>query len=140
MNLKPMLLLGVAAAFAVSSALASNSPSEVIPTARITKVLHIPGMDKAPLPTKKVIPDYPVELRELGIQGIATVDMLIDSTGRVVAAELIHSPVRELGPLALAAAKKWTFEPASAKGKPITTRVRVPFEFVMPQLVAMERR
>lgn len=137
---KNLLLVCAAVALGGGSALAAGSAPELVPTAKVTKVLKLAGMDKAPVVVKSVIPAYPRELREDGIQGIATVDMVIDSTGRVVATELVKSTAPELGSLALAAAKEWTFVPASAKGRPITTRVRVPFEFVMPQLVAMENR
>lgn len=140
MNSKPLLFACVATALLGGPALAANSPSAPVPTARVTKVLQLPGMDKAPVVLKKVLPHYPLELRKVGIQGIATVDMLIDSTGRVVSTELVSASSPELGRLALVAAKDWTFVPASANGKPITTRVRVPFEFSIPDLIAMETR
>jgi TonB family protein len=110
------------------------------PSAQVTKVVKVAGMDKAPQVVKKVIPNYPRDLRQEGIQGVATVDMLVDSTGRVVTTELVSSTLPEFGDLALAAAKDWTFIPASAKGQAITTRVRVPFVFAMPETVAMGRR
>lgn len=135
----PSLMLACAAALICSAVLASSTSSPNA-TARVVKVVKVAGMDKAPVVLKSIIPDYPIELREVGIQGIATVDMLIDSTGRVISTELVNTTVPELGRLAMAAAKDWTFVPASAKGKPITTRVRVPFEFVMPELVALGRR
>lgn len=129
-----MVLLGSPVLFAGSP---NTAPT---PTARVVKVVKVAGMDKPPVVLQAVMPDYPKELREVGMQGIALVDMLIDSTGRVVATELVGTSEPALGPLAMEAAKYWTFVPASAKGKPITTRVRVPFEFVMPELVAMRGR
>ncbi len=140
MNAKSLILACVATALLGGPVLATTSVSTPTATARVSKVVKVAGMDKAPVVLKAIIPDYPSELREVGIQGIATVDMLIDSTGRVVSTELVSTTVPELGRLALAAAKDWTFVPASAKGKPITTRVRVPFDFVMPELVAIRDR
>jgi TonB family protein len=140
MKTKTLILCFVATALTGGPVLAANPSPEPTPMASVQKVVKVAGMDKRPVVVKKVVPTYPRELREHGIQGIATVDMLIDSTGRVVSAELVNATVPEFGRLALAAAKEWTFVPASAKGKPISTRVRVPFEFVMPQLVAMENR
>jgi TonB family protein len=140
MKTKNLVLCCFSTALLGSPVLAADSSSAPTPMASVSKVVKIAGMDKAPVVIKKVIPAYPRELREHGIQGTATVDMLIDSTGRVVSTELVSTTVPEFGQLALKAAKDWTFVPASAQGKPISTRVRVPFEFVMPQLVAMERR
>lgn len=140
MNTKTLVLCCVSTALLGCPVLAADPSSAPAPMASVAKVVKVAGMDKAPVVVKKVIPAYPGELREQGIQGTATVDMLVDSTGRVVSAELVNATVPEFGQLALKAAKDWTFVPASAQGKPIATRVRVPFEFVMPQLVAMESR
>jgi len=109
-------------------------------TPGVTKVLHIRGMDKAPSVIEKGVPAYPTELREQGIQGFATVDLRVDSTGRVVEATLVRATHPLFGERALAAAKAWRFDPATAQGQPITTRVQVPFHFVMPQVAALEQR
>lgn len=119
--------------------LAADSTEHAV-TPGVTKVVQIKGMDKAPVVKEQVAPTYPTELREKGVQGFATVDMLIDSTGRVVEATVARSTNPLFGERAVEAAKAWTFEPAMAEGRPITTRVRVPFQFVMPQIVAMEQR
>ncbi|MBL9194509.1 MAG: energy transducer TonB [Opitutaceae bacterium] len=88
----------------------------------------------------RVAPVYPRALREKGVQGFATVEVRVDSTGRVVEAELVRSTLPEFGERALQAARGWTFKPAMAQGRPITARVRLPFEFVMPQVAALEGR
>jgi TonB family protein len=140
MKTTQVFLVSAAIALTGDPVLANEPSTGVAPLATVSKVVKVAGMDKAPVVLKKVIPKYPRELREDGIQGVATVDMVIDSTGRVVAAELISATQPEFGPLALDAAKQWKFIPASAQGKPIATRVRVPFDFVMPQLVVAEGR
>lgn len=106
----------------------------------IAKVAHIKGMDKAPVVVKQVAPTYPMELRERGVQGFATVDMLIDSTGRVVDATAVRATNPAFAREAIEAAAAWKFEPAEAGGQKITTRVQVPFRFVMPEIAALERR
>lgn len=140
MKTRSLLCACFAAALLGGSALANEKGDQPRASSRISKVLLIPGMDQAPVPLRVVHPPYPYELRREGIQGIVTVDMLVDSMGRVVQAELVSSTEPELNSLALNAAVRWSFVPASAKGQPITTRVRVPFEFVMPQLVAAKGR
>ena len=129
---------GILASAASSSAFAAQS-APTGTTAGVAKVVHIPGMDKAPVPVKQVAPEYPLALREQGVQGFATVDLLVDSTGRVVDAALVRSTNPEFAQQALEAARQWTFEPAEARGQKIMTRVQVPFQFVMPQIAALER-
>lgn len=126
------LALLVSAAFA--------SAEESASTSQVAKVAHIQGMDKAPEIVTRVAPVYPTELRERGIQGVVTVEMLIDSTGRVVEANAVRSTTPEFAAQAVDAAKGWTFKPAEANGKKITSRVMVPFEFTMPQVAALESR
>ncbi len=96
-------------------------------------------MDKMPEVVTKIAPVYPTELREAGVQGIAMVDILIDSTGRVVEAKAVRATTPEFATSAVAAAQNWVFKPAEAAGHKITSRVQVPFEFVMPQVAALER-
>ena len=114
------------------------TPDATVSGGRVSKVAHISGMDQAPRIASQAAPVYPSYLRERGIQGVATVEMLIDSTGRVVEAKAIRATVPEFGIQAVAAAKQWTFLPAEADGRKISARIQVPFEFVMPQVAALE--
>ena len=104
----------------------------------VTKVAHISGMDQSPQIFSQVAPVYPSDLRERGIQGVAIVEMLVDSSGRVVEAKAVRSTVPEFGVQAVAAAKQWSFVPAQAGGRTISSRIQVPFEFVMPQVAALD--
>ena len=122
-------------AIPVSAATAPESSAASKP-----KVAYIQGMDKEPSIVKRVAPTYPTALRERGIQGYATVEMVIDSTGRVTAAEAVRSTRPAFAKMAVQAAKQWHFSPAEADGKKITSRVQIPFEFVMPEIAAMESR
>ncbi|WP_221033256.1 energy transducer TonB [Actomonas aquatica] len=135
MNLKKIFfpLLGLALATVGSAADDAKAT-----TGGVTKVAHIAGMDKAPTVVSQTAPVYPSYLRERGIQGIATVELLVDSTGRVVEAKAVRATVPEFGVQAVAATKQWTFAPAEAEGQPIAARIQVPFEFVMPQVAALE--
>jgi TonB family protein len=106
----------------------------------VSKVAHISGMDKAPQVVSRVAPAYPLALREKGIQGVATVELLVDSTGRVIEATAVRSTTPEFASMAVEAAKQWQFKPAEAAGHAITSRIQVPFEFVMPQVAALDSR
>lgn len=104
------------------------------------KVAYVAGMESAPTVLRRAAPVYPQELRAKGVQGMALVDARVDSTGRVVGVELVKATRPEFGERALEAARAWAFQPAMAQGKPIGSRVRLPFDFVMPEVAAMERR
>ncbi len=136
MNLK--MLLSLAAGFSAAATLCS-AEDVTASTGGVAKVAHIAGMDKAPIIKTQTAPVYPSYLRERGIQGIATVELLVDSTGRVIEAKAVRATVPEFGAQAVAAAKQWTFVPAEADGQKISARIQVPFEFVMPQVAALER-
>lgn len=133
--MKIKTLIAATAALLVSAGLAGAAET----TTGQVKVAHITGMDKAPQVTSHAAPVYPRVLQEQGIQGVATVEMLIDSTGRVVEATAVRSTAPEFAHQAVEAAKQWTFAPAEAKGQKIMARIQVPFEFVMPQVAALDR-
>lgn len=138
MNANPLILAILTTALLGSPALAANSVLAPATKAGSATVAMVVGMDKPPTVLKSVLPVYPKELGELGIQGLATVEMEINAAGRVIHVKLVSSNEPEFGERALIAAKHWTFVPASAQGKPIASRVSVPFEFVLPKLLALD--
>ncbi|MCF3648247.1 energy transducer TonB [Synoicihabitans lomoniglobus] len=141
MKTKLVISCAIAIALSGSSLVAADQATARSPEARdggVSKVAHIKGMDQAPVIETRVAPVYPRELREKGIQGLVTVEMLIDSTGRVVEANAVRATAPAFANQAVEAARQWTFKPAEAKGQKISTRVLVPFEFVMPQIAAWE--
>lgn len=140
MKFRNLTILAVSLAASSTLVLGAERSKNVTASSQVAKVAHIQGMDKAPEVVTWVAPVYPTELRERGIQGVVTVEMLIDSTGRVVEANAVRSTTPEFAAQAVDAAKAWTFKPAEAGGKKITSRVMVPFEFTMPQVAALESR
>jgi TonB family protein len=81
-----------------------------------------------PEPRNKVEPQVPDELAH--ISGDVTVALAVSSTGETVNAQVIKSTHQELDALCLAAAKKWTFKPATNQGRAISSKVYLPFHFV----------
>ena len=58
------------------------------------------------------------------------VEVRIDTTGHVKAAHLTNPNVKSaLGSAALAAAKQWTFQPASLRGQHVDSDHTIVFEF-----------
>ncbi len=68
------------------------------------------GENGVPVPkkTKHVQPTYPAEALAEGLRGIVILDLVIDTTGYVAAANVIRS-VPGLDEAAIAAAKQWEF-------------------------------
>lgn len=62
-------------------------------------------------------------------QGEATVEILIDRQGRAQLPKVIACTAPEFGAAAARAVAAWRFFPIQADGKPIVTRVQVPFGF-----------
>jgi TonB family protein len=81
-----------------------------------------------PEPRNKVAPEVPDELAH--ICGDVTVALAVDSNGETIDAEVVKSTHQELNTLCLAAAKKWTFKPATIRGHTISSKVYLPFHFV----------
>ena len=91
-----------------------------------------PLADQLPTPTRSVKPIYPELARDMHVQGVVLVFLLVGRDGRVHDVRLDaqrHVPV--LDPAALAAARQWRFEPALAGGHAVAAWVSVPFRFVL---------
>ena len=64
-------------------------------------------------------PKHPADLEAQGIEGMVTVMISLDATGKIVSAKIIKkSPYDEFNKSALAFIKKQKFSPAKRGGKP----------------------
>jgi len=78
---------------------------------------------------QRVEPDFPPIARQLNLSGRVEVDIYVDTTGRVEKVEPVSgNPI--LSNSAVAAAKRWKFQPVEADGKASAAVVRVAFNFV----------
>jgi len=84
--------------------------------------------DSPPRPIKITRPQYPQEAFVTTIEGTVTVEILIDSTGRVVRASVIQS-VPMLDAAALQTVYQWLFQPAVKHGRPVPTIAHAPVAF-----------
>ena len=84
--------------------------------------------DSPPRPIKITRPQYPQEAFVKKIEGTVTVEILIDSTGRVVRARVIQS-VPMLDAAALQTVYQWVFQPAIKHGRPVPTIAHAPVAF-----------
>jgi len=86
--------------------------------------------DSPPVPVQKVPAEYPESAQAAGLQGTVAVVVVIDENGRVLdaRAQECNAPM-VLCDAAEAAARKWTFRPATRYGAPVRSSVVVPFRF-----------
>jgi protein TonB len=75
-------------------------------------------------------PRYPQEAFVKKVQGVVLIEFVIDSTGRVARARVIHS-IPLLDAAALEAVRVWVFSPAIRHGRPVATVAHAPVSFVI---------
>jgi TonB family protein len=89
----------------------------------------VPAGITAPVPIRTVAPEYPNELRRLGIEGSADVVFLVDEKGTVRDAGYVTATRRDFAESAIAAVKQWSFAPGTRNGTPVAMRTLIPFQF-----------
>lgn len=83
-----------------------------------------------PLYVRKVIPEYPSAAKVAHVQGDVVVNIRLDSSGTVNEAKVISGHPLLVG-AALAAVKRWVFQPYVVQGIPVPTEIEVTVNFHM---------
>jgi TonB family protein len=80
---------------------------------------------------------YPFEARRRGIEGIVTIEVIVDATGAVRSTHIVSSPDPAMSEEVVKEAQTWKFAPGIVNGHYISSRLRVPVEFALgnPPLV-----
>jgi TonB family protein len=91
-----------------------------------------PGV-RLPIVLKERRPNYPSSAVSLGIEGAVWVEAVVDAHGKISKTRVIRSRDRRTGldDEALAAARKWQFEPATKDGKPVAMAVTIELTFTI---------
>jgi protein TonB len=84
--------------------------------------------DSPPKPVKITRPQYPQEAFVKKIEGTVLVEIMIDSSGRVVRARVLQS-VPMLDAAAIQTVYQWIFQPAVKHGRPVPTIAQAPVSF-----------
>ncbi len=92
-------------------------------------IFTLEELDRPPRTRSEVMPQYPHELKRRHIEGSATLMLIVDPHGRVIKVDIESATDPLFGRSAYAAALKWHFEPGLKDGKPVSFRVRLPFDF-----------
>ena len=88
----------------------------------------VPLHDQPPRPLSTPKPVYPHEAFAKKIEGIVTLEILIDERGRVAEARVLNS-IPLLDQAALDAVRAWRFQPATRAGRPVAALARAPITF-----------
>lgn len=102
-------------------------------TAVTTAAFDLPS--SVPRPVSTPPPAYPRASIRRGERGDVIVLVKVDASGGVTDVDLVSSSQhRRLDRAALAAARRWRFEPAVRDGQPVPAELRIPFSFVPEEL------
>ena len=102
------------------------------PGQRVVDPIIFVAFDQAPELIKKVDPRYPDIARRAGVEGVVTLQIVIDETGRVVEAEVVVAvPPNIFEQAALDAIIQWEFRPAMQRDRPVRVRIGQRVEFVL---------
>jgi TonB family protein len=94
-------------------AAAARSAAPVAPRAAVVK---------PPVTVKQVVPPVPPEIARIARQRSATLEVLIDETGRVEQARFTEGIHPTYDALVLNATRQWRYEPATSDGVPMKFR------------------
>jgi TonB family protein len=89
-----------------------------------------------PVVVSKVVPEYTQFARRANIQGTVWLDVeiLVDGhVGAVIVKKTLDSSPNGLDDAAIAAVKKWKFQPAKSGGKPVACWAAIPVVFSLSQ-------
>jgi TonB family protein len=93
----------------------------------------IPPPDvKPPVVVQHVDAVYPPSALSQRKHADVVLALTVDADGHVSKVDVMESGAPDLDEAAVVAARQWTFVPAMRDGKPIPSRIRVPFHFAPP--------
>ncbi len=100
------------------------------PAMRAGRVVRVGGDIKAPRELYKPAPVYSQIAQLAHVQGVVTIEALIDEHGNVVQAQAIDGPGL-LIPAALEAVLKWKYEPTYLDGVAVSIKMHVEVKFTL---------
>jgi protein TonB len=80
----------------------------------------------------EVLPVYPPEAKQNGIQGMVRLEITIDKDGRVSELKALSGPA-ELIQSAIDAVKQWTYRPTRLNGEPVSVMTTVDVNYSLAQ-------
>jgi protein TonB len=101
------------------------------PQGRGPEIAHAGGNDRAPVPQIRIEPDYPVQLKDRGIEGWVTFQFTVTANGSVKDVVILASdPPRVWDAATIRAVSNWKYQPATKDGRPVEqTGLRATYHF-----------
>ena len=94
--------------------------SALVPCRRNASVFHVGGDVRPPLVRRHVEPLLPEEIRHGTPEPFILLELQIDACGEVQAVRVLRSNAPSLHPYVIPAIQKWTFQPATRRGVPVS--------------------
>jgi TonB family protein len=101
-------------------------------TSDVVERLSVPPEVMMKQATHRVLPDYPADARNAGIQGVVVLQAVIGRDGRVLAVRPLSGP-SQLWDAAQDAVRWWQFQPYEMNGKKVEVETLIALEFRPPQ-------
>ncbi len=95
----------------------------------------LPPLEKEPVLGEFVPAVYPPELAKKGVNGVILLDLLVNEKGKVDSAGVVRGLHPLLDSAVVAAAKKFSFEPAIAQGKPVPVMITYEYRVTFDALI-----
>jgi TonB family protein len=126
--------LGLAAGIAAACLLQQTAALAQGPAHEHAQAPAAPSNDDVTPPSvlTHVDAQYPPSARASRKHGDVVLALTIDADGHVSKVDVFESGGADLDEAAIVAARQWTFIPAKRGGKPLASRIRVPFHFAPP--------
>ncbi len=87
--------------------------------------------DNPPVLLTEIAPEYPVAARQLGIEGMVILELIVEKDGTVSSVTVMKSVHTLLDNAAISAAYNIVFSPAMSRDLPIRSYVTLPVKFVL---------
>ncbi len=106
---------------AATGAPASPNPAGAEPTSGADLPADAGGDVARPqlIAASRTLPDYPVAAQQAGLEGVVILKTIIDERGKVGDIQVLHGLGMGLDEAAVAAVRRWRFQPATRNGKPV---------------------
>lgn len=94
------------------------------------QVMDEASVDTAPVPRRRMAPEYPASARNRGIGGYVILNILVNKKGEVEKTRVLESnPNGIFDDAAIDSIRNWEFDPAKYKGKVVKVWVKQKFSF-----------
>jgi iron complex outermembrane receptor protein len=100
--------------------------------AQVPAAANAPAV-KPPVVLTHVDAVYPESALRERRHGDVVLALTVDVDGHVSKVDVLESGGNALDEAAIVAARQWTFSPATREGRPLASRIRVPFHFAPPE-------